>query len=126
VGRGDGHSDAAARYLAAGGLSFLSGEDLVGALARRNDGETFDVDGLSLTPDLLQLVPEALAFENRILPIHRAEDLLFVAVPAGGAAEGGLVELERLLGLVIEAIPELSKMIERNIAAAPQPSATTA
>jgi len=105
VGRGKGHSGAAARYLAAGGLSFLSGEDLVGALARRNDGETFDVDGLSLTPDLLQLVPEALALENRILPIHRAEDLLFVAVPADGAPEEGLVELERLLGLAIEAIP---------------------
>jgi predicted ATPase len=105
VNPGKGRSEAAAIVLSAFGLSFLDGEDLVAALTRRNDGESFDVDGLALVPDLLQLVPEALAFENRILPLHRTEDILFVAVPADGTAEEGLVELEQLLGLAIEAIP---------------------
>lgn len=63
------------------------------------------MDGLSLQPDLLQAVPEALAFENRILPVHRAEEILFVAVPAGSPPGAGLGELERLLGLRVEAIP---------------------
>jgi hypothetical protein len=105
VNRGKGRSAAAAKVLSAFGLSFLDGEDLVAALARRNDGDSFDVDGLALTPDLLQLVPEALAVENLILPIHRSEEILFVAVPADGTAEEGLFELEQLLGLSIEAIP---------------------
>lgn len=102
---GTGRSEAAAKALSALGLSFLDGEDLVAALTRRNDGGSFDVDGLALPTDLLHLVPETLAFENRILPVHRAQDLLFVAVPADGTAEGGLIELEQLLGLAIEAIP---------------------
>jgi predicted ATPase len=105
VTRGKGRSEASERQLAAFGLSHLDGEDLVAALSRRNDDDPFDVDGLSLTSGLLQLVPETLAFENRILPVHLAGDLLFVAVPGGGDSDDGLVELEQLLGLGIEAIP---------------------
>ncbi len=105
MNRGKARSEAADKVLSALGLAFLDGEDLVAALTRRNEGDSFDVDGLALMPDLLQLVPEALAFENRILPLHRSEELLFVAVPSDGAAEDGLVELEQLLGLAIEAIP---------------------
>jgi len=105
VNRGKGRSEAAAAHLTAIGLSFLDGEDLVAALTRRNDGDPFDVDGLGLSSDLLQLVPETLAFESRILPVHRAEGILYVAVPGDGGAEEGLHELEQLLGLSIEAIP---------------------
>lgn len=101
----DGLSDAASRFLAAVGLSFLSGEDLVAALARRNDGQAIDVDGLLLAPELLQLIPEALAFEHRLLPIARCENLLFVAVPAEAASRAGLADLEKVLGLSIEAVP---------------------
>ena len=61
----------------------------------------FDVDGLLLHPDLLRLIPEDLALENRILPIHRTADLLFIAVPEGSPREG-LRELEHLLGLRLE------------------------
>ena len=103
MSRGNGRAGEVAKYLAAIGASSLSGEDLVGALARRNDGASFDVDGLALHPDLLQLVPEDLALENRILPVHRYQDLLFVAVPDGGSRDG-LEELEHLLGLRVEAV----------------------
>lgn len=75
------------------------------ALARRTPGEALDVDGLPLEPGLLGTVPESLAFENGILPIHRAGDILFVAVPAGRVPVEGIAELEHLLGLGVEAIP---------------------
>src|SRR5229473_2207150 len=76
VSLGNGRAGEVAKYLAAIGASSLTGEDLVGALARCNDGSSFDVDGLALHPDLLRLVPEDLALENRILPVHRHQDLL--------------------------------------------------
>lgn len=92
------------RYLEEIGASFLSGEDLVAALARRAPGETLDVDGVPLQPDLLHLVPESLSFENRILPIHRTDGILFVAVPPGRIPEEGIGELEHLLGMMVETI----------------------
>ncbi|HVR85340.1 MAG TPA: ATPase, T2SS/T4P/T4SS family, partial [Planctomycetota bacterium] len=101
---GNGRAAQVAKYLAAIGASSLAGEDLIGALARSNGGASFDVDGLALQPDLLQLVPEALALENRMLPIHRHGDLLFIAVADGGSRDG-LLELEHLLGLQVEAVP---------------------
>jgi hypothetical protein len=103
VGRGNGTAGEVAKYLAAIGASSLLREDLVAALARRNGEPAFDVDGLLLHPDLLRLIPEDLALENRILPIHRTADLLFVAVPEGSPREG-LRELEHLLGLRLEAV----------------------
>ena len=75
------------------------------ALTRRAEGETFDVDGVLLQTDLLQTVPEALALENRILPIHRAGEILFVAVPSRDRPQDGIDELELLLGLRVEAVP---------------------
>jgi len=104
VSPGDGRAGEVAKYLAAIGASSLTGEDLVGALARCNDGASFDVDGLALHPDLLRMIPEDLALENGILPVHRHQDLLFIAVPDGGSREG-LEELEHLLGLRVEAVP---------------------
>jgi len=105
MGRGNGRSEAVARYLADLGVSTASGEDLVVALARRTAGETFDVDGIPLQPELVLSIPEALAFESRILPVHRTDDLLFVAVPVGKTPDGGLAEVEHLLGVTVEAIP---------------------
>jgi hypothetical protein len=101
VGRGNGQAGEVATYIAAIGASALGPEDLVGALARRNPGETVDVDGLPLAPDLLRLVPESLAFENGLLPVHRTGDLLFVAMTGDG---DGLAELEHLLGLRLSPI----------------------
>ncbi|MBV8879656.1 MAG: hypothetical protein JO332_06830, partial [Planctomycetaceae bacterium] len=98
-----GRAGDAARYLADIGAGSLDREDLVQALARRNGADSFDVDGLALLPDLLRLVPEELALENRILPVHRHGELLFVAVPEGAAGDG-LAELQHLLGLRIEAV----------------------
>lgn len=103
--RANGHGPAVARYLADIGASSAEAEDLVVALTRRAAGETVDVDGLSLEPDLLRSVPEALAFENRILPVHRAGGILFVAVPEDEIPEDGLAEVEHLLGLNVEPIP---------------------
>jgi len=103
VSSGNGRAGDVARYLAAIGALSLKGEDLVGALARRNGGASLDIDGLPLTPDLLELVPEELALENRILPVHRHGDLLFIAVPEGSPRDG-LGELEHLLGLRMEAV----------------------
>ena len=57
----NGRGAEVAKYLATIGASSLTGEDLVAALGRRNDGASFDIDGLALLPELLQLVPEALA-----------------------------------------------------------------
>jgi Type II/IV secretion system protein/MshEN domain len=105
VSRGNGHAREVARYLAEIGAASAVAEDLVVALTRRAAGDTLEVDGLLLDPPLLELVPEALAFENRILPIHRTRKVLFVAVPADMVPEEGLRELERLLGLAVEAIP---------------------
>ncbi len=105
MGRGNGHADAVARYLAEIGASSASGEDLVVALARRTAGETFDVDGIPLQSELLLAIPEELAFENRILPVHRTESILFVAVPEGKRPDGSLAEVEHLLGVSVEAIP---------------------
>jgi energy-coupling factor transporter ATP-binding protein EcfA2 len=104
VDGGNGHSGEVARYLAEIGASSAAGEDLVMALTRRAPGDTFDVDGLLLQPDLLRSVPEALAFENRILPILKADGILFVAVPGGPIPDDALDELEHLLGLTVEAI----------------------
>jgi type II secretory ATPase GspE/PulE/Tfp pilus assembly ATPase PilB-like protein len=104
VTSGNGRAGEVAQYLTAIGASSLTGEDLVGALARRNGGASFDVDGLDLQPELLQLVPEALALENRLLPVHRHGDLLFIAVPDGSSRDG-LPELEHLLGLRVVAVP---------------------
>ncbi|RPH51719.1 MAG: hypothetical protein EHM91_00900 [Planctomycetota bacterium] len=105
MGRGNGRSDEVARYLADLGISTSSGEDLVVALARRTAGETFDVDGIPLQAEVVLSLPEALACESRILPIHRTEGLLFVAVPEGKMPDGGLAEVEHLLGVTVEAIP---------------------
>src|SRR5262245_14301053 len=105
MGRGNGHADAVARYLAEIGASSATGEDLVVALARRTLGETFDVDGIPLQPELLLSIPEDLAFERRILPVHRTDSLLFVAVPEGKRPDGSLAEVEHLLGVSVEAIP---------------------
>jgi hypothetical protein len=105
VSRGNGHAREVARYLAEIGAASAVAEDLVVALSRRAAGEPLEVDGLLLDPPLLDFVPEALAFEHRILPIHRTRRVLFVAVPAGMVPEEGLHELERTLGLAVEAIP---------------------
>lgn len=102
---GNGHAGAVARYLAQIGASSAEGEDLVLALTRRAGGETFDVDGVLLQPELLQSVPESLALENRILPIHRTGEILFVAVPSGERPQDGIDELELLLGLRVESVP---------------------
>ena len=104
MGTGNGAERDPAGYLAEVGPG-LSAEDLVMALARRSAGETLDVDGLPLQPELLQSVPEALAFEHRILPIHRVDGLLFVAVPTGRMPDEGMDEVERLLRVRVEAIP---------------------
>jgi type II secretion system (T2SS) protein E/type II/IV secretion system protein len=104
MGRGNGHAHAVARYLADIGASTVFGEDLVMALARRATGETLDVDGILLQPELLRSVPESLALENRILPIHRADEILFVAVPVGKPPDDGIDELEHLLGLGVEPV----------------------
>jgi type II secretory ATPase GspE/PulE/Tfp pilus assembly ATPase PilB-like protein len=104
VGRGNGQAADVAAYLKSIGAASLTREDLVSALARRNGGASFDVDGLDLHPDLLRLIPEALALENRILPVHRTADLLFVAV-SDGASREGVGELEHLLGLRVEPVP---------------------
>ncbi|HLY08246.1 MAG TPA: ATPase, T2SS/T4P/T4SS family [Planctomycetota bacterium] len=103
MGRGNGQAGDVAKYLSAIGASSLAREDLVVALTRRNAGDPFDVDGLALLPDLLRMVPEDLALENRILPVHRSGDILFVAVPDGSPREG-LEELEHLLGLRVEPV----------------------
>jgi len=105
VSRGNGHSREVARYLAEIGSSSAVAEDLVVALTRRAAGDTLEVDGLLLEPTLLELVPEPLAFENRILPIHRTRGILFVAIPAEVIPEQALQELGRLLGMSVEAIP---------------------
>jgi DNA-binding NarL/FixJ family response regulator len=105
VDPGSGHARAVARYLAQIGASSAEGEDLVLALTRRTGGETFDVDGVLLQPELLECVPESLALENRILPIHRAGEILFVAVPSGERPQDGIDELELLLGLQVESVP---------------------
>jgi hypothetical protein len=104
MGEGNGSLKDPVRYLAEIGAT-SSGEDLVVALTRRSTGETIDVDGLPLQPDLLRSIPEALAFEHRILPIHRTEGLLFVAVPTGRMPDEGMDEIERLLRVQVEAIP---------------------
>ncbi len=105
VSRGNGHAREVARYLAEIGAASAVAEDLVVALTRRASGDPLEVDGLLLDPPLLEFVPEALAFEHRILPIHRTRKFLFVAVPADMIPEEGLHELERTLGLAVEAIP---------------------
>ena len=105
MSRGNGHAREVARYLAEIGAASAVAEDLVVALSRRAAGDPLEVDGLLLDPPLLHFVPESLAFENRILPIHRTRKVLFVAVPAGMIPEEGLRELERTLGLAVEAIP---------------------
>src|SRR5262245_57894921 len=105
MGRGNGDANAVARYLAEIGASAVFAEDLVMALARRGTGEALDVDGVPLQPDLLRSVPEGLAFEHRILPIHRVDGILFVAVPSGRIPDDALDEIERLLQVQVEAIP---------------------
>jgi energy-coupling factor transporter ATP-binding protein EcfA2 len=104
MGGNNGHSGEVARYLAEIGASSAAGEDLVMALTRRASGDTFDVDGLLLQPDLLRSVPESLALENAILPILKAGEILFVAVPAGKRPDDGIEELEHLLGLRVEPV----------------------
>jgi hypothetical protein len=103
VGRANRPAGEVAEYLASVGASSLAREDLVAALARRNGPDAFDVDGLALEPDLLRLIPEELAVENRLLPVHRGAGLLFVAVPEG-APRDGMEELEHLSGLRLEAV----------------------
>jgi hypothetical protein len=105
VSRGNGHAREVARYLAEIGASSAIAEELLVALTRRASLDAFDVDGIPVEPALLELVPELLAFENRILPIHRSRGILFVAVPAGRVPEPALEALERLLGLGVEPIP---------------------
>ncbi len=83
----------------------IAGEDLVASLSRRAEGETMDVDGVLLQPDVLLSVPEALAFAHRLLPVHRTTDILYVAVPAGDVSEDGIDQVELLLGVRVEAVP---------------------
>ncbi|HZE95996.1 MAG TPA: ATPase, T2SS/T4P/T4SS family [Planctomycetota bacterium] len=104
MAQGNGNSDALAKLIAAIGASALAADDVVGALARRNRGETLEVDGLALLPDLIRLIPETDAFNHGVLPIHRSGDLLVVAVPPDRAADDSIGQLQRRLDIRVAAI----------------------
>ena len=75
----------------------VAGDDLLRGLSRRNGEEVIEVDGHALHPRLVHLIPEPVAFEQKLLPIHRVRNVLFAAVPAPlgplgrgrGVARGG-------------------------------------
>jgi len=83
----------------------VPGDDLLRGLSRRNGEEVIEVDGHSLHPRLLHLIPEQTAFEQKLLPIHRAQNVLFAAVPAGWGQAKELSKLEKQLGLHVEPVP---------------------
>ncbi len=83
----------------------LAGDELFRGLSRRNGEEVIEVDGHSLHPRLLHLIPEPVAFEQKLLPIHRVRNVLFAAVPASWGRAKELPKLEKQLGLHLEPVP---------------------
>ncbi len=83
----------------------VAGDDLLRGLSRRNGEEVIEVDGHALHPRLLHLIPEAVAFDHKLLPIHRAQNVLFAAVPAGWTRAKDLPKLEKQLGVHVEPVP---------------------
>jgi len=83
----------------------VAGDDLVRTLSRRNGGEVIEVDGHALHPRLVQLIPEKTAFEYKVLPIHRAQDILFAAVPSPWSRGEDLLKLEKQIALHLEPVP---------------------
>jgi type II secretory ATPase GspE/PulE/Tfp pilus assembly ATPase PilB-like protein len=82
-----------------------AGEDLVRGLSRRNGEDAIDVDGHCLHPRLINLIPEPVAFEYKILPLHRTQNVLFAAVPQPWMRSRDLSKLEKQLGLHVEPVP---------------------
>ncbi len=83
----------------------VAGDDLVRALSRRNGEDVIEVDGHTLHPRLMHLVPEPVAFEYKLLPVHRAQDILFAAVPSPWPRAGDLLKLEKQIALHVEPVP---------------------
>jgi hypothetical protein len=83
----------------------ISGDDLLRRLSRREARDVVLVDGHPLGRDLLRLLPEETAFALGVLPVHRAEDVLFVAVPERGLEDPELTLIESRLGLHLEPLP---------------------
>ncbi len=81
------------------------GEELVRALSRRNGEDVIEVDGHCLHPRLIHLIPEAVAFDYKILPLHRTQNVLFAAVPQPWTRSKDLEKLEKQLGLHVEPVP---------------------
>jgi type IV pilus assembly protein PilB len=82
-----------------------AGDDLMRSLSRRNGEEVIEVDGYPLHPRLLHLIPETTAFEYKILPLHRTQNILFAAVPNPWARGKDLSKLEKQLSLHVEPLP---------------------
>jgi type IV pilus assembly protein PilB len=89
--------------LVAGGAA--SAEDLVRALSRRNGEDVMEVDGHYLHPRLIHLIPESVAFEFKVLPLHRTQNILFAAVPNPWTRSRDLQKLEKQISLHVEPVP---------------------
>lgn len=88
-------------------------EQLAEALAEQSHLPYFDLANFSVTPELFELIPAERAYEEGVLPYHRDNGVLYVAV--ADPTDLTLVErLERISGLRVE----LSVSSARAIAAA--------
>jgi type IV pilus assembly protein PilB len=83
----------------------ISGDELLRRLSRREARDVVLVDGHPLRRELLHLLPEEMAFALGVLPVHRAKDVLFVAVPERGPEDPELTLIESRLGLHLEPLP---------------------
>ncbi len=93
------------RFTTALVRSGTDGDELMRVLSRKNGEEFIEVDGHPLHPRLVQLIPEQVAFDYKILPLHRSQNILFAAVPSAWSRAKDLEKLEKQVSLHVEPVP---------------------
>ncbi len=83
----------------------VGGDELLRRFLAEGAAEGIEVDGLSLNPNLMHVVPESLAYEYKMLPVHRRGSILWVAVPTPWAFAAELPALEKRIALHVEPFP---------------------
>lgn len=61
-------------------LEYATGDDVMRAMAKHHNMKYVDVSSFSIPENVIELVPEAVARENSVIPIEETDDSLTVAV----------------------------------------------
>lgn len=79
-------------------LGFIDEAVLAAFLSRQADMPCVNIQGLHVPPEILALVPKAVAFERSVIPVRRSGDVLYLAMadPFDKSAIEAVAELTNL------------------------------